>query len=48
MATASACRGFSATVFLPTGDPDRLKVAEKATWTGRGLVIPRAMFGEIR
>jgi hypothetical protein len=41
-------RGFSVNVFLPTGDPEGLKVVEKSNWTGRGLVIPRAMFGESR
>ena len=41
-------RGFSVNLFLPTGDPEGLKVAEKSNWTGRGLVIPRAMFAESR
>jgi len=41
-------RGFSVNVFLPAGDPEGLKVVEKSTWTGRGLVIPRAIFGESR
>ena len=48
MTTASTRRGFSVNVFLPTGDPEGLKVVEKSNWTGRGLVIPRAMFGESR
>ena len=39
-------RGFSVSVYLPGGDPEGLKVVEKSNWTGRGLVIPRAMFGE--
>ena len=39
-------RGFSVNVYLPSGDPEGLKVVEKTNWTGRGLVIPRAMFGE--
>ncbi len=39
-------RGFSVNVYLPGGDPEGLKVVEKSNWTGRGLVIPRAMFGE--
>ena len=39
-------RGFSVNVFLPTGDPEGLKVVEKSNWTGRGLVIPKAIFGE--
>ena len=39
-------RGFSLSVYLPDGDPEGLKVVEKSNWTGRELVIPRAMFGE--
>lgn len=46
MTTVNTRRGFSVNVFLPTGDPEGLKVVEKSNWTGRGLVIPRAMFGE--
>jgi hypothetical protein len=38
-------RGFSVRVFLPDGDPDGLKVVEKSNWSGRGLVIPRPIFG---
>jgi hypothetical protein len=41
-------RGFSVNVFLPTGDPEGLKVVEKSNWSGRGLVIPRPIFGESR
>jgi hypothetical protein len=39
-------RGFSVNVFLPTGEPEGLKVVEKSNWTGRGLVVPKAIFGE--
>jgi hypothetical protein len=48
MALTSSRRGFSVNVFLPSGDPDGLKVVEKSNWTGRGLVIPRAIFAESR
>lgn len=41
-------RGFSVHVFLPSGDPDGVKVVEKDNWTGRGLVIPRVMFANTR
>lgn len=41
-------RGFSVHVFLPTGDPEGIKVIEKDNWTGRGLVIPRVMFADAR
>lgn len=46
MSNTQSRRGFSVNVFLPNGDPEGLKVVEKSNWTGRGLVIPRAMFGE--
>jgi Domain of unknown function (DUF4357) len=41
-------RGFSVKVFLPDGDPDGVKVVEKSNWTGCGLVVPRALFGEAK
>lgn len=41
-------RGFNLTIFLPDGDPEGLKMVEKSNWIGRGLVIPRALFGEAR
>ena len=48
MASSPVRRGFSVNVFLPAGDPEGLKVVEKSNWTGRGLVIPRAIFAESR
>lgn len=41
-------RGFSVNVFLPSGDPEGLKVVEKSNWNGRGLVVPRSIFPESR
>lgn len=46
MSQSISRRGFSVNVFLPTGDPEGLKVVEKSNWSGRGLVIPKAIFGE--
>jgi hypothetical protein len=43
-----ARRGFSVRIYLPGGDPARLKVIEKSNWTGTGLVIPRALYAEAR
>jgi len=48
MSAAMNRRGFSVRVFLPDGDPDGVKVIEKSNWTGCGLVIPRALFGEAK
>lgn len=44
--TKPARRGFSVNVFLPTGDPEGLKVVEKSNWSGRGLVVPRSLLPE--
>jgi len=44
MSKPASRRGFSVNVFLPTGDPEGLKVVEKSNWSGRGLVIPKAGF----
>jgi hypothetical protein len=41
-------KGFSVRPFLPTGDPEGVKIIEKSNWTGTGLVIPRTLFGESR
>ena len=44
--TTTKRRGFSVNVFLPTGDPEGLKVVEKSNWSGRGLVVPRSLLPE--
>lgn len=41
-------RGFSVRIFLPTGDPEGLRIVEKSNWTGRGLVFPRSIFDQVR
>ncbi|MGB9606387.1 MAG: GIY-YIG nuclease family protein [Bryobacteraceae bacterium] len=41
-------RGFSVRIFIPSGDPDGLRIVEKSNWTGQGLVFPRAQFAEAR
>jgi len=40
--------GFSVRIFIPTGDPDELRIIEKFGWTGQGLVFPRALFPKVR
>jgi len=39
---------YSIRIFLPTGDPDSMRIIEKSNWSGVGLVFPRSIFGEIR
>jgi hypothetical protein len=39
-------RGFYVNVFLPSGDPEGIKVVEKSNWSGIGLVIPRAILAQ--
>lgn len=40
--------GFSVRIFIPTGEPEGLRIVEKSNWTGQGLVFPRAKFAEVR
>lgn len=40
--------GFSVRIFIPTGEPEGLRIVEKSNWTGMGLVFPRARFSEVR
>jgi hypothetical protein len=39
---------YSIKIFLPGGDPDGVRLIEKSTWSGAGLMIPRALFAEGR
>ena len=40
--------GFSVRIFIPSGEPEGLRVIEKSNWTGQGLVFPRSLFAEVR
>jgi hypothetical protein len=40
--------GFSVRIFIPSGEPEGLRIVEKSNWTGQGLVLPRAQFTDIR
>lgn len=40
--------GFSVRIFIPSGEPEALRIVEKSNWTGQGLVFPRAQFADVR
>jgi len=40
--------GFSVRIFIPSGEPEGLRIVEKSNWTGQGLVFPRSLFAEVR
>jgi hypothetical protein len=44
----TAAKGFSVRIFIPSGEPEALRIVEKSNWTGQGLVFPRAQFAEAR
>lgn len=44
----SRSKGFSVRIFIPTGEPEGLRIVEKSNWTGQGLVFPRAQFADVR
>ena len=41
-------QGFSVRIFIPSGEPEGLRIVEKSNWTGQGLVFPRSLFPEVR
>lgn len=40
--------GFSLRIFIPSGQPEGLRIVEKSNWIGQGMVFPRASYGEAR
>ncbi|MFZ5625063.1 MAG: GIY-YIG nuclease family protein [Gemmatimonadota bacterium] len=44
----TAQKGFSVRIFMPSGEPEGLRLVEKSNWSGLGLVFPRAQFAEAR
>lgn len=40
--------GFSVRIFMPSGEPEGLRIVEKSNWSGQGLVFPRSLFGSVR
>lgn len=44
----SKATGFSVRIFIPSGEPEGLRIVEKSNWTGQGLVFPRALYPEAR
>ncbi|MCX7975095.1 MAG: GIY-YIG nuclease family protein [Candidatus Aminicenantes bacterium] len=41
-------RGFSVRIFIPSGEPEGLRVIEKSNWNGQGLIFPRVQFPEVK
>lgn len=44
----SHAAGFSVRIFIPSGEPEGLRIVEKSNWTGQGLVFPRSQFIDAR
>lgn len=44
----TAVGGFSVRIFIPSGEPEALRIVEKSNWTGQGHVFPRAEWPEVR
>lgn len=41
-------RPFSIRIFVPSGDPDGIRVASRDDWTGRATIFPRELIGEAK
>ncbi len=44
----SKAKAFSVRIFIPSGEPEGLRLVEKSNWTGQGLVFPRALYTDVR
>lgn len=44
----SSARGFSVRIFIPSGEPEGMRIVEKSNWTGQGLVFPRSLYPDVR
>jgi hypothetical protein len=40
--------GFSVRIFIPSGEPEGLRIVEKSNWTGQGVIFPRSLISEAR
>lgn len=40
--------GFTVRIFIPSGEPEGLRIVEKSNRTSQGLVFPRSLFSEVR
>ena len=40
--------GFSVRIFIPSGEPEGLRVIEKSNWTGQGHVFPHSLYKDVR
>lgn len=43
----NTAKGFSIRIFIPSGEPEGLRIVEESNWTGQGLVFPRSLLQEI-
>lgn len=41
-------KGFSVRIFIPSGEPEGLRIIEKSNWSGLGVIFPRASLPEAR
>lgn len=40
--------GFSLRIYVPTGDPEGIRVIDKSQWTGQGVLFPRAIYDQVK
>ena len=41
-------RPFSIKIFVPSGDPEGVRVVTRDDWTGKAIVFPRPLLGEVK
>jgi len=43
----TSSQAFSMQISVPDGDPDPLRMVERANWIGKALVFPRSLTPEV-
>ncbi len=39
---------FTLRIYVPSGDPDGVRIIDRMNWTGRGIVVPRDRWVEVK
>ncbi len=41
-------KGFSVRIFIPSREPEGLRIVDKPDWAGQGLAFPRSLYVKVR
>ncbi len=41
-------RPFSIKIFVPSGDPEGVRIVSRDDWPAKGIIFPRELLGEVK